>query len=406
MSATQRPAAAADACLTVLRHPDELEDHRAALEDLAGVAEVPNVYHEPWYLLPLARAFGGRERFRFLLVHAWGPAGRVLAGFLPLALAPFHPRLPVPCLRLWQDPHFYIPRCTPLVRQGHADAVAAALLGWLDGGDAPARLLDLRGMTGGTCVTRALDAALAGHRRVTGLTFSHESHLYGRMESFDRYLSTCLSSKRRENLRRNQRRLAREGKVEYVALGRGEDPAAPLDAFFKLEASGWKQAAGTAIATLGHVPLVAGLLGEAHRRGRLALLGLWVDGAPVAMRSALVAGRGSFAFKIGFDDGGPWARYSPGFLLELEALRLMHEEGPVPGMGLDWQDCCSAPDATMDLALRSAPLPIARYLVARRGGIEAAMLAGLPLARRALKAWKARRGAGAAPSPGADGATP
>src|SRR5438270_5290373 len=55
-----------------------------AWEDLAAAALEPNVFYEPWLLLPAAAAFGAQLALRFVLVFAHGPAAPLLCGFFPL----------------------------------------------------------------------------------------------------------------------------------------------------------------------------------------------------------------------------------------------------------------------------------------------------------------------------------
>src|SRR5262249_17823157 len=51
-----------------------LEKHIAAWEELAAAAIEPNVFYEPWMLMPALRAYGGAGRLFFALVQAPDPA--------------------------------------------------------------------------------------------------------------------------------------------------------------------------------------------------------------------------------------------------------------------------------------------------------------------------------------------
>lgn len=154
-----------------------------------------------------------------------------------------------------------------------------------------------------------------------------DRHLTGRWESLrSPYLplgggpaEARTSSKFRANLRRRERRLLELGPV---AVERGSPPGGldgALDAFFALEAAGWKGARGTAIARdprlVGFYRRVAA---DAAARGALALRALTVGGRPVACFLALVH-RGALCLpKVAYDEG--LGAVSPGQLLLREVL--------------------------------------------------------------------------------------
>ena len=62
-----------------------LEPYVSAWEDLADAAIEPNVFYEPWMLMPAIRTFGAGRRFLFALILAPNPARPlgppILAGF-------------------------------------------------------------------------------------------------------------------------------------------------------------------------------------------------------------------------------------------------------------------------------------------------------------------------------------
>ena len=65
-----------------------------------------------------------------------------------------------------------------------------------------------------------------------------------------------------------------------------------------------------------------------------------VDGKPVAMKCNFLAGRGSFAFKIAFDES--YSHFSPGMLMEIENIRRFHA---IPD--IEWMDSCAVPSQAM-----------------------------------------------------------
>src|SRR5262245_33423617 len=56
--------------VVVVTEPAALESYLPALGDLAANAIEPNVFYEPWILMPSLNAFGGGRQFLFALVFA------------------------------------------------------------------------------------------------------------------------------------------------------------------------------------------------------------------------------------------------------------------------------------------------------------------------------------------------
>jgi hypothetical protein len=65
------------------------------------------------------------------------------------------------------------------------------------------------------------------------------------------------------------------------------------------------------------------------------MLGLYLDGRPVAMKCNFLAAPGSFSFKIAYDEG--LGRFSPGMQLEIENIRRFHAQPRI-----EWMDSCTA----------------------------------------------------------------
>lgn len=154
-----------------------------------------------------------------------------------------------------------------------------------------------------------------------------DRHLTGRWRSLDTPhlvlggtpAEERTSSKFRANLRRRAKRL---GEMGAVALRRIEAPAdvdEAVEAFFALEAAGWKGANGTAIA--GDPRLRAFYLRvarEAAAAGELAGRALTLDGRAIAFHLGLVH-RGTYYLpKTAYDES--LAPVSPGQLLHREVV--------------------------------------------------------------------------------------
>lgn len=108
--------------------------------------------------------------------------------------------------------------------------------------------------------------------------------------------------------------------------------------FLRLEGKGWKGRQGTAIRCVpADAAFFCELVREAAAAGRLMMLGLFLDGEPLALQCNLRSGTGSFAFKAAYDED--YAEYSPGWLLELYNIDHLHRERIV-----EWMDSCATHD--------------------------------------------------------------
>lgn len=331
----QDPAAPRDngLSLVVLRSFEELMPHVAAWEDLARSAADPNVFYEPWMFLPALRTLGEGGEFHIVAVLR-GPGKRKdMCGFFPLVRRRGFKGLPLAVLGMWQ--HRYCFSCTPLVRSGCESEVLALLFDHLRRAPRTASLIEFP-------LLRAdgpFQHALGTHLQTTD-TLSHVSELYCRAlieprADADGYILNALNNKRRTEYRRLEKRLGELGRLEHRRLEKEDDLDGWIADFLQLEGSGWKGEEGTALGSKEpDRAFFREIAAGAFTRGKLQMLGLYLDGKPLALKCNLVSGTGSFAFKIAYDE--QYARYSPGVLLELANVRALHED-----RSIHWMDSCA-----------------------------------------------------------------
>jgi CelD/BcsL family acetyltransferase involved in cellulose biosynthesis len=155
-----------------------------------------------------------------------------------------------------------------------------------------------------------------------------DGHLTGRWESLrtpylrlggEESAEARTSAKFRANLRRRARRLGELGAVGVLREEGTGDLDGVLEAFFALEAKGWKGSRGTAIALdPALVRFYRAVARDAAADGRLAIRGLMLDGRPVAIHLGLVH-RGTYHLpKMAYDEA--LASVSPGQLLHREVV--------------------------------------------------------------------------------------
>ena len=310
-------------------------------EDLAAAALEPNVFYEPWSLLPAWELFGASKDVQIVLVFAQEPSasGRLLCGLFPLERKYRYRGLPLQFLRFWK--HSYCFLCTPLIRQGYGHETLEAFFQWLKRDPRGSHLVELNDICGDGPVHHSLIDYLWKIRLPAFSTLKYTRAFLKPGRDGNAYVQTSLSVKKKKELRRQARRLADFGRLEFVPLQVNEDIGSWIEKFLSLEASGWKGRNGTAFfcdeVTRRYFRIITT---EAFRRKRLGMLALHLNGQPIAMKYNLLAGEGSFAFKIAYDE--TYAKFSPGMLLEIENIRHTHRQPD-----LRWMDSCADPDHFM-----------------------------------------------------------
>lgn len=370
------PTSDGEHAVLVLRSADELVAHRAAWEALAASAVEPNPFYEPWMLLPALREFGAGRDIEFVLVYGYSDAvpgiEPVLCGFFPLERRRRIAGLPIRHRVGWR--HDYCFSGVPLVRLGRERAVVAAFLDAMEGRRDGGGIVRF----GQWPADRALHAALVDtldRRRAAVYVRSRASRAFLRPATdSETYLEDALSSKRRKEFGRLERRIGERGQVRFDALPPDGDVGAFIAEFVALEAKGWKGREGTAFRTReADARWLDEVLRAAFERGRLDALALRHDGRAIAMKLNFLAADGAFAFKIAFDED--WGRYSPGVLLELENVRRVHARP-----ALRWMDSCADPHHPMANRLWSGRRVYEDFFFALRGGLPAFVVATMPLA--------------------------
>ncbi len=261
------------------------------IHDLSSRALQPNVFYEPEYLLA-ARRLSLAEGAGILLVGAEGRLIGALAGRIEGLV---HSR-PVPTFVAWELP--YAPLSVPLVDREAADAAVDAFmkeLPRLPGNPRVAlfRLMDRDGPFARVLADRLYSRmkrpyALDPHRRAA-LIPAEADPLKG------------VSQKRLKELRRQRARLSEHGAlVRETVTDEGIETA--IEAYLKLEASGWKGRIGAAASVSGaEFFLAEAVLGLAHE-GKARVDFMKLDGRPVAATILLFSGDRAWFWKTAYDE--------------------------------------------------------------------------------------------------------
>lgn len=358
-----------------------LEEHVPGWEDLAKNALEPNVFHEPWFLLPALEEFGSGQDILIVLVYHQNdqqPRSPILGGLFPLERRSRHRGLPVSSLGLWQFGNCFL--STPLIRKSRAQECLSAFFDWLAAARAGSSLMEWGEIAGDGPVHQHLIEEFRRRGTMTWPTEIFTRSCLRRQADSDTYLQAALSPGKRRDLHRKERRLGELGRLQYATLGPGDDVRAWIERFLQLEASGWKGEAGTAIAQKrpDHAFFLR-VAQEGFKRQRLSMLALTLDGQPIALRCSFQAKPGSFFYKPCYDEA--YARFSPGVLVELENIRHLHADPEI-----QWMDSCTSPDNDLLNTLWLDRRIILSILAATGRGMGSLVISALPFLR-----WANRR---------------
>lgn len=360
----------------------------SAWRDLAAHALEPNPCFEAGYLIPATEAFGHADMRLAVVVHD----GRWLA-MLPVQRLWRWRGLPVPVTAAWT--HYVAFLGHPLIHDDHLDLGVASLLRPLAARRGTVGLIIESAPAGR--LTDAMIGALTPGRRGVVLERFARAEVHRDADMADRQPG-------QSKLAKKMRRLANAAGGPVCVVDVTDEPDA-VDAFLALEATGWKGRNNTAMA---NTPVEA----EFFRRmcanfasdDRLQILALRAGTLTVAMKVNLVSGQTVFTDKIAFDE--TFAAYSPGRILEREALKLFHRDGQA-----DLMNSCAAPrgsvvdDIWPDRREIVSVLIPAAGIIGQLAGRAVSMRAALKRRRRTSGAFAHAGPTSAAPPAVSDGGT-
>jgi len=387
-SATLPESGTAEASITIVNAASELERFADDLTDLADCSTEPNIFYEPWMLLPAIKAFGGKTSFMFVLAFLRHErSAQRLCGFFPLETSYLIGGLPI--ARLWS--YLYFHWCPPLLRAGYEEPCLDAFLAWAASGANRCVLMELGWLPARSGLAQRLRDGIRRQRLQSYICDRGTRALLSRTEEVAAH-KPALSGRKIKELNRLQRRLGEKGRVVFERLSDQTALEEWIEGFLGLEAKGWKGRSGTALACSPEQKnFFIDSVASAFKRGQLAMLRLRLEDRAIAYKVNFSSGRGSFAFKIAYDED--YAQFSPGVLLELENIRQFHTSA-----GPEWMDSCAHPDHFMANRLWRGRRAIESTWIATAGWpseVLLRLLAGVQRARRWFsprrRQWLARR---------------
>ncbi|OLB80772.1 MAG: hypothetical protein AUI15_41070 [Actinobacteria bacterium 13_2_20CM_2_66_6] len=159
-----------------------------------------------------------------------------------------------------------------------------------------------------------------GWRCLVRQTFLTPWRPLSRTTSWDEGLTRRFKS----NLHRRERRLAEAGEIGFSVVTTGRALRQALEAFYRLEAKGWKGQSGTAVVQRPAVKRFYDRLVGQERAGIWIPI-LTVGGCPIAVHVVRVWDRTMFGLKTAYEPA--YARFGPGQLLTSRLIRYGLDRG-------------------------------------------------------------------------------
>lgn len=359
-----------------------LEKHQAAWLQLANDAVEANAFFEPWMYLPALDAFGRGASLVHAFIYRHDPRPKQppqLCGFFPLERRTRTKGLPVRSLRLWQHPYALL--CTPLIHRDWTRETLNAFFDWIATEERPS-LLDCTMIDGAGPFHQALVDVLNERRWLSFVDEIYSRAFLRRAADAETYCTAAMNHQSRKEWRRQRRRLGEQGKLETRILRPGDFADPWIEQFLALEAAGWKGKEATALAMNDTDRAYFRTIAQnAHALGRLQMLGIYFNDAPIALKCNFLTQDGGFALKIAFDESH--AKFSPGVQLELDNIDELHRRAD-----LTWMDSCAIPGHFMINRLWKDRRTIQNLVIATSRFVGNAIVGLLPMTRAVKRMWR------------------
>ncbi len=300
--------------------PEQLAEHAPELWRLHEQRLEDDFYAAPAFLGALLRHAPGGRGVALLLAYRHAAGTRELAACAPLAPAPERVH-GVTVMRSCD--HNYSASGAPLLHREHAAQATRALWRWLRDDRRPWSSVCWRRVGLASLAWRHLCEAFDAEGDRWWLRDAFERPVLVRRAGFEEYLA-ALSAKRRASYRAARRRAEAAGDLRVLLHRSRRDPDLP-HRFLRLEASGWKSAAATALACEpASAAFFRELVAVAGRRNELFFVEVRLGEQPLSLTANFVDGRRAYGFKIAVAHAA--RRLAPGILNVIETARLLHED--------------------------------------------------------------------------------
>lgn len=300
--------------------------------DLMARAIEPNPFYSLEYLAASAD-LAGRD-FRCITIRESDAPDAALLGLFPLQQVGLNEGVFVPALEFVHND--YIRLTTPLIDPNHAETVWEAFLHALAENEKGSRVLLSRYQPAMGATRAALASVVAADGLHLRTISTHSRPAVASGSTWHDY-ARRMDRHRRNELKRQDRRLKALGEVSlHTVVDSGEKRAA-LDDFLRIETQGWKGSAGTAMAAKA-APERFVQQAFAGPEGEIDVVAL--NGRAIAVGLNLRTAGHLYTVKTAYDEA--YRTVAPGMALASFQARATLDRGPAARL-----DSCATPDHPM-----------------------------------------------------------
>jgi len=324
--------------VAVVARAEELERLLDDWNGLAACALVPAPSSHPSWAIAATRHMntsGPHSELRFVWRARDGGGDQLIGVFVHRVFAHHH-GLPLRIAQHWE--HLFNFLGTPLVHRDHAHAAVATYLASLDEDRVSATVI--RYFPNAGPLHDVVRQVIADEGRRSASLDAHVRAAFKTDQPVDAYLAAHLARKRRKEFRRLRSRLEETGSIRSETYDAQDDLREWLDAFYALEASGWKGRSGTAISQREHWRAFFDDALASLDDGRLLFWRLMDGNKPIAMTFGITFQGEAWLCKIAFDEA--YAKFSPGALIVFDVMEDLVARGDIRLI-----DSCALPDHPM-----------------------------------------------------------
>ncbi len=214
----------------------------------------------------------------------------------------------------------YTTTSIPLIHRQYVSEAVSGLIDAMGGPETGSDVWLLPDISLDGAVNSALKAEMQKRHIPTEIFDPFQRAVLARRGTFEDHMKEYVSKKRRKDLRRNRKRLDELGEVTWTAHNSEAELEDAVEAFLRIEASGWKGERGTALdCTKATRAFAMQAFGQSDEKGPVRADVLRLDGKAIAVNLTLLAGQTGFTIKCAYDEA--YRGQSAGLLLEEEMIR-------------------------------------------------------------------------------------
>lgn len=360
---------------------DDLEARESAWNFLAQNALETSPALESNYLIPALKHLASKAVQVIVVENRNSPVGQEFVAIVPIETKRMF-RLPFKAAEVWRHDQCF--NATPLLARDCAAEAWSLICDFLVSDGYSLLSLDT------VSAAPEVDTVFQKLEEQPGVTRFQRGHFtragFAPAATADVYILQHVSKGARKKLRANLGKLGRIGDITWERSDAESDFEQLAQDFLRIEASGWKGEAGTALACSESTEsFYRDLIQRSAAQGKARFLALKMEGEPIAMISDIQSQATVYCYKTAYDDS--FARYSPGLQTEFKNIEYLHQEG------VQRADSCTASGNSTICRIWGQSLDFQNVVFSLKPGFAQTAVRALPKIQGVLKRLRSMKSA-------------